>query len=132
MQLTINKKTVDLHFGFDFMEEINKSSGITVNGVNVGAGAQQELGKLEMGDMAALVRVLFAATKGSSPRPSFELVRDEVFQDTGNEEADFARVDSLMKETIEVMNKSLPLRYQLNKMKKMAEEVEEKQEAGQN
>ncbi|WP_204123116.1 tail assembly chaperone [Lacticaseibacillus mingshuiensis] len=115
MDFQVQKKTVALHFGFDFMEAINQLSGISNSGVNLGMGAMTEQQRLEMGDMAALTRVIYAATAGVSPRPSLDLIKSEVFSLT-----DEKQVDDLFAQVQEELKNSFPLQYQLKKMEKLA------------
>ena len=121
MDIQIEKKNVALHFGLDFMDEINALSGLDVNGVNIGAGAVTEQQKLEIGDPTALARVIYAASKGSSPRPSLDMVKQHV-------EAihDEAELQGLFDEALEAIKNSFPLQFQLKKMQKTAKEAERK------
>lgn len=121
MDIQIQKKNVALHFGLDFMDEINALSGLDVNGVNIGAGAVTEQQKLEIGDATALARVIYAASKGSSSRPSLELVKQYIEAIT-----DEAELQGLFDAALEEIKNSFPLQFQLKKMQKAATEAERK------
>jgi len=121
MEFQVEKKQVPLHFGLDFMDEINRLSGMVTGGVNVGAGAVAEQQRLEMGDPTALVRVIYAASKGASPRPSQELVRKQIEQIN-----DVDELQSLFDSVLEEIKNSFPLQFQLKKMKAMAEKANRK------
>lgn len=120
MDYKIGKRTIPLHFGLDFMEGINALSGLTQNGLNLGAGAVAEQERLEtMGDLSAVARVIYAATAGISPRPSLEDVRAQV-----ETIQDDAEADALIEEITGAMKASFPLQYQVRKMEKVAKQAQ--------
>lgn len=117
-----NGKEVALHYGLAFLDEMNASSGLVVNGQNVGAGAVNEQEKLAIGDVSALGRVLYAATAGDSPRPSLKMIQDTL---EGMKSVD--DLQELFDGVDEGMKNSIPLQFQIKKMEKIAKESQRKQ-----
>ena len=71
LELTINEKVYQFHFGMGFMREINKTVGTPVDGlpdVKKNIGLQYYVAGVIDGDIEALVDVLDIANKKQNPR----------------------------------------------------------------
>lgn len=70
MKITINNKDYVLHFGLDFIEELDKTEVVDRNGMRVGMGTQMCVGLLaDARNPKYLIRIIKAAlnTEDSSP-----------------------------------------------------------------
>lgn len=107
MQLTINNKNYQLHFGLGFLSEMNKRKSATFEGMATGYGA---LALLNIGslvqDPLAIVDVIKAATAQALQKPSNEDL--EIFL---NEKAEAGELDKLIFDLFEEIKKSPLLRY---------------------
>ncbi|MBF0747285.1 hypothetical protein IR073_06470 [Gemella sp. 19428wG2_WT2a] len=107
MQLTINNKNYNLHFGLGFLQEMNKRKSTSFDGMSTGYGA---LALLSIGSMLqdplAVVDVIKAATAQALQKPSNEDL--EIFL---NEKAENGQLDKLIFDLFEEIKKSPLLRY---------------------
>ncbi|KRN29234.1 hypothetical protein IV38_GL000114 [Lactobacillus selangorensis] len=78
MQITIDKEKQELHFGVKFVRELDKTSGVTANGVAFGMGLTKSIPALKAYDPAVLSDVIYAATITNDPRVSHDEVDDYI------------------------------------------------------
>lgn len=76
MEITINRKKIQLQFGVRFLRELDKTDGMEIQGQQYGFAIQTALPKLEGYDPVTLANVIHAAAYKASPRPSFEAIDD--------------------------------------------------------
>ena len=69
-EITIGKKTYTLHYGIDFIREMDKRHAITGGGIHFGAGMQSALYYLEQGNPVILVDIILSATHTLKSIPS--------------------------------------------------------------
>ena len=102
LELTIDGKVYQFHFGMGFMREVNKKISQPVEGV---AGASKNIGLQYMiagiidGDVEALVDVLDAANKTQSPRVTKQLLDSYI----DNPETD---IDALFEEVLDFLKQA--------------------------
>ena len=71
MQITINNRTYQLHFGLGFLQEMNKRHSAEFEGVKTGYGAMALFSAGQyLNDPLAFVDLLRAATAGEYQKPS--------------------------------------------------------------
>ena len=119
MQITINKKVYDLHFGFDFLEEVNKYFGLVIDvegqEVNTKSGGLNfMLNGLEQYDPIALIKTIRCATSTEKSKPSKADLEAHVMELLNDDEKYDAFLDELLAEI-----KKSPL---INAMSKRAKE----------
>lgn len=69
MQLNINGKDMTLHFGIDFIEELDKKYVVESNGAKFGMGVNTVLVYLNQGNPTVLPTLIHAATSTVDMRP---------------------------------------------------------------
>lgn len=85
MELTINGKKIELHFGVRFVRELDKIAGMSLNGQVFGMSLTRTLPALNAYDPTALSNVLYAAAYGNKPRPTQSAIDDYIDADTNLE-----------------------------------------------
>ena len=70
MLLNIGNKETELNFGIRFVYELNKKYKRIENGVELGFGLPTVYVKLEVGDLTALVDIIYCATRNSKYKPT--------------------------------------------------------------
>lgn len=79
MIITINEKEYELHFGWDFIEEINKLNGVEVQGMAMNTGGVTMLdAQLEMNDPVAVKKAVKAGLSTAKSKPSIQEIEDYV------------------------------------------------------
>lgn len=70
MLLNIGNKETELNFGIRFTYELNKKYKRIENGIELGFGLPTVYVKLEVGDLTALVDIIYCATRNSKYKPT--------------------------------------------------------------
>lgn len=94
MQLTINKKTVNVRFGVGFVRELDKRFPLEAKGVKLGMSLSMKIPEILGGDVASLSDVIYAGTVLEKERPSQQEI-DEFIDNHSNIETLF---DEVLKE----------------------------------
>lgn len=77
MMIEIGKKEYELHFGWDFIETINKINGIEVKGMSMNTGGVSMLdAQLDMNDPIALKKAIQAGTSTEKSKPSVKDIQE--------------------------------------------------------
>lgn len=98
MLLNIGNKEAELNFGIRFIYELNKKYSRIENGIEIGFGLPTVYIKLEVGDLTALVDIIYSATRNSKYKPSEAQI--ETFIDECSD------IDGLITEIYEEMTES--------------------------
>lgn len=80
MQLDINGKEHTLHFGLDFIEELDKKFIVKSNGAEFGMGVNISLSYLKQENPRILVDLIHAATSTENTRPGITEIKRWVEQ----------------------------------------------------
>lgn len=79
MVITIGEKDYELHFGWDFIETLNKLNGVVVEGMNMDTGGVTKLvGQLDLGDPIAARLAITAGTSTYANKPSKKAIGEYV------------------------------------------------------
>lgn len=111
MKITVNNKSVELHFGVRFVRELNRVSGMEANGVSLGMGLTKTLPALEAGDPVALSNVIYAAAYEGYPQITQKDI-DKYIENCESIEKLFSEVrhlaysSNIVKPTVKAMEKS--------------------------
>lgn len=101
MVIEIGGKEYELHFGWDFIETINKINGIEVKGMSMNTGGVSMLdAQLDMNDPIALKKAIQAGTSTEKRKPSVKDIQDfiESLIEDENEDAYEEFVGNLKKQ----------------------------------
>lgn len=98
MLLNIGNKETELNFGIRFIYELNKKYKRVENGIEIGFGLPTVYIKLEVGDLTALVDIIYSATRNSKHKPSEAQI--ETFID------EYSDIDALIAEIYDEMAES--------------------------
>lgn len=110
MEIKINDKNIELHFGWGFLSYVNKNNGVVMEGVNSGVGGMALLNAgVAMKDPETLLLILQAGTVTERTAPQ---VGDlQVFIETLIENGEYG---SFFDEVAEEMGKNSLLRQAMN------------------
>lgn len=111
MQLKINGKDQELHFGVRFVRELDIVAGVKQEGISFGFGLTKTLPALTSFDPAVLSDVIYAATITNSPRPS----RDDVDNFVDSVE-DVKTLEKMFDDVNTEMNKANAIKAALKNM----------------
>ncbi|MEB8400916.1 tail assembly chaperone [Enterococcus casseliflavus] len=82
MEITIDEKTFNFVFGFDFLQEINKQNRVYLdNGVTLNAGVENVVFNLLGGDFETLITALHTANATEKPRVSIDALGKHIAAD---------------------------------------------------
>lgn len=111
MNITVNNKHVELHFGMRFLRELNEVAGMKAEDrVNMGMGLNMTLPALLGGDYVALENVIYSASNGSLTLNEL----DEFLENNSN-------VESLREKVLAELRKSAVTKVPLKKMETQAQ-----------
>ncbi|HFI0274180.1 TPA: tail assembly chaperone [Streptococcus suis] len=79
-EITIGKKTYELHYGLDFIREMDKRYGISGNGIHFGAGIQSALYYLGTYNPVILQDIILSATHTLKSIPSKKDIEEWIFE----------------------------------------------------
>lgn len=104
MELLINGKKVQLHFGVRFVRELDKVAGISANvqgqRVGLGYGMIKSMPALQAYDTAVLSTVIYAAAYDANPRPALNDIDDYLDSCTIKQLEDlFSRINKAISES---------------------------------
>ena len=120
MQLEINGKEHDLHFGLDFIEELDKKYIIKSNGAEFGMGVNTALVYLRQENPRILVDLIHAATSTENMRPGVTEIKRWLEQ--------LEDLEWLFENLNEELGKQPMTKRAVAKMKKAEEEAEAEEE----
>lgn len=121
MEISINKKSYPLHFGWGFLSYINHNHGIIMEGVNSHVGGMALLNAgAAMKDPEILLSILAAGTSTEQTPPTKRELQEYI--EGLIENGEYVKV---FDEALEEMGKSLLLQQALN-MNKVIEKVTKK------
>lgn len=81
MIVEIGGKEYELHFGWDFIEEINRINGVEVQGMSMNTGGVSMLdAQLSMNDPVALKKAIQAGTSTEKSKPSTKEIEDFIVE----------------------------------------------------
>lgn len=94
----IDGKNVDVYFGLDFLDEIDKKFSPKEGGQSLGLGLQITLPTLLSGNVKMLAEYIYNGTVTESPRPSFDAIKNYL-EEVDDIEKVFDEVISLLGES---------------------------------
>lgn len=107
MNITLNNKDYQLHFGLDFINYLDKKHYIEQNGFKIGHGLATVLTQIDMGNPAILFDLIMAGTK-TGVKPSEQVVKDYL-----ETEAD---IEELMANFLQNLEKAPLTKFTLKKL----------------
>lgn len=120
MMIEIENKEYELHFGWDFIEVLNKLNGVVVQGLEMNTGGLTKLvGQLDLGDPIAVRLAIQAGTNTYASKPSKRGI--EKFIETLIENDEY---DNFLEQLQAEFEKNVLTRIALDKEAKIAEQTE--------
>lgn len=116
MNLKINDKDYELHFGLDFIAHLNKKHTSYENGYELGRGIYNAVIQIQNADPTILVDLIEAATITEPQKPTREQIKQFI------ESIEDAEV--LMDDFLSVFEKAPMTRPTMKKIQEMEKEVE--------
>ena len=115
-ELKINDKNYELHFGIDFIREMDKRYGIDTNGLHFGQGIQSAIFYLSMGNPVVLSDIILSATHTLKSIPSKNDIEEWLCS------LDIDVLDKLFDDFLECLEESPLTRTQVMRIRKAAQE----------
>lgn len=116
MNLNINGKDYELHFGLDFIAFLNKSHVAIENGYEFGRGIYNAVAQIDNGDPTILLDLIQAATATESTPPTVAEIKKYLDK--------VEDIEGLMQSFLSQFEKAPMTRIAMNRIKESAKELE--------